>query len=169
MVVLALTLLAPAHAGDVYRADDVAPPRRVADVGLTFPGIPDLLGVRVAAYPTPHLSLELGAHTMLFLSSLSATAAWRFDLPDHERWSIGPALGARRMVALCFDACPDPTNRVDALVEADFTHWVTPHLGLDLRVDAGASVDVLVLDPARANLPSAPVIPVLRFGFGLAL
>jgi hypothetical protein len=154
---------------------DELPFHRALDVGITFPGLPDVAGVRAELWPTRHLSVELGASTAIFLASLTGTVNYRWDLRVAERANgsvnqlmLGPAVGARYGTYLCFDACMDPGLYADGLASLQYDHWFRPHFGLQVQIDAGITVLVGRIETQYGRGDVAPVIPNLRLGSGFA-
>lgn len=161
-----------AHAGEL----EELPFHRIVDVGLTVPGLPDFAGAKVEVWPTRHLSVEAGVSTAIFINSLTGMVLYRWDLKLVERDNgsinqlmLGPGVGVRHVSYLCFDACQDPSVYADALASLQFDHWFQPHLGLQVQVDAGASVYLLRLETPYGRTPAPPILPVVRLGFGLSL
>ncbi len=164
------------RSGQGSRDLDSLPFKRILDLTLIFPGIPDVLGLCLEAYPTNNLSIEGCATTAIFISSLTATIKYRWDLILKETSKgrihellLGPGAGIRHVSYLCFDACQDASLYADAVASLEYNYWFRPHFGFTLQLDGGATFMLGRIDDplyGRADVP--PVIPVGRLSFGLA-
>jgi len=154
---------------------DELPFKRILDISIIFPGIPDILGLCLEGYPTNQLSIEGCASTAIFLSSLSATVKYRWDLVLSQtprgrihQLSFGPGAGLRHVSYLCFDACQDASIYADFMGSLEYNYWFKPHLGLSLQFDAGATALLGRIDSPYGANDVPGVIPLGRFSFGLA-
>ena len=162
--------------GNGNRDLDALPFKRILDLTLIFPGIPDVIGLCIEGYPTNNLSIEGCATTAIFISSLTATIKYRWDLvlkqtPKgriHELL-LGPGAGIRHVSYICFDACQDASLYADTVASLEYDYWFKPHLGFTMQLDAGATFMLGRLDNplyGRAEVPG--VIPIGRLSFGLS-
>jgi hypothetical protein len=164
-----------ANSGGRNRELQELPFKRVLDLTLIFPGIPDVLGLCIEAYPTNNLSIEGCASTAIFLGSLTATVKYRWDLILSEtpkgrihELLLGPGAGIRHVSYLCFDACGDDSIYADAIASLEYNYWFKPHIGLSIQFDAGATVLLGRIDGPYSAQTVPGIIPVGRLSFGLA-
>lgn len=172
MVVVGFALLA--HAEDAGSKPEL-PFRRLFDVSIGFPGVPDVVGARIELWVTRHLSIEGGASTALYASFLTASLNHRWNLRVTERstgvydaWMLGPAIGVRRASYTCFDVCQDPSVYADGLASLQFDHWFRRHLGVQIQLDAGLTVHLGRIARGEAQFDVVPVLPNARLGLGMA-
>ena len=141
------------------------PFRRIVDIELAIlSGLPDLVGICLEGHPVGGVAIEACASTMVFLSSLSLMAKYRWALVANNKnlLGLGPGVGYRSFKTLCFDTC-NSGDGLDIAGSLEYVRWIRAHFGLTVQLDLGGSYYWF-----EKNQHNNGVRPMGRLTFGVA-